>query len=640
MDPEDHPPSDGEDSSEELSNEEGNVPEDVLDFFADEGVLPDEDPEYYMLDDPEFEDVEFHGADPDAWGEFDDDEEWEFGGDEFDEFDSEAESDTSSVEPEEERLACEKMEQTTGGAYFLRPRLFSRVPTIGGVAGGGGLHFQVADNLAAARHPDPADTSILVAVSDPLGVSLYQIPCAGEIASASDSLQADAIDVPRRLGGFQTLGQENFSMAMSRDARFIAVGSEHGLLQIMAVDAAAQRPPHLPPDVVLDQSASTYFYTPLGCPDGPVLVQSIPAPDDTGPWETAHTASHKNFLRAATLQGLDRLLAPQAPEPDAAAEAFHASINLQEVEHNVRQVYSAFCMALGEDTGHPTAAVGAGGSADDGGPEASPAEPERGAVVLAGVMGLGLADQDAAANFALEPESMVNGVRFGMVAGEERLLAAEQSGWVYVFDLAPEDIDYVWINSYMMCSDLGEPAPSWSMRPVQRFPPRLSELGVTLPRRAHTDATAAIGPFGAPCNLAVPSPDGRWIAVCFDTQFIALLDQADRFSRRDLPFALAAEPAHELDPDVAVGAQYIAWNSTSTLLAATSDVLHAVFVWDPATGDIVSRIEGLVRPCLPLAFAPWDDAVLVVAEETKLVHVWRVSRGAPLVRNFREGGLQ
>lgn len=36
--------------------------------------------------------------------------------------------------------------------------------------------------------------------------------------------------------------------------------------------------------------------------------------------------------------------------------------------------------------------------------------------------------------------------------------------------------------------------------------------GVEVKRDGRQRRTAAIGPFGVPVNLAVPSPDGRWIA--------------------------------------------------------------------------------------------------------------------------------
>lgn len=42
----------------------------------------------------------------------------------------------------------------------------------------------------------------------------------------------------------------------------------------------------------------------------------------------------------------------------------------------------------------------------------------------------------------------------------------------------------------------------------------------------------------------------------------------------------------------------MAWNRSSTLLAVSSDALHAVFVFEPASGRLVMRVEGHRRPCL------------------------------------------
>lgn len=46
------------------------------------------------------------------------------------------------------------------------------------------------------------------------------------------------------------------------------------------------------------------------------------------------------------------------------------------------------------------------------------------------------------------------------------------------------------------------------------------------------------------------------------------------------------------------GSQYVAWNSSSSLLAATSDALHAVFVFEPGSGAMAMRVEAHTRPCL------------------------------------------
>lgn len=58
--------------------------------------------------------------------------------------------------------------------------------------------------------------------------------------------------------------------------------------------------------------------------------------------------------------------------------------------------------------------------------------------------------------------------------------------------------------------------------------------------------------------------------------------------------ALCSGPLSSL----AAGAQYLAWNASSTLLAVSSDALHAVFVFEPHSGRLVLRVEGHRHPCL------------------------------------------
>ena len=82
-----------------------------------------------------------------------------------------------------------------------------------------------------------------------------------------------------------------------------------------------------------------------------------------------------------------------------------------------------------------------------------------------------------------------------------------------------------------------------------------------------------------------------------DSQSVFLVDQAAGFSRHQLAFDLAGGRdfvEEGLDP----GAQYVAWNASSTLLAVTSDALHAVFVFEAASGRMVLRAESHAKPCL------------------------------------------
>jgi len=63
---------------------------------------------------------------------------------------------------------------------------------------------------------------------------------------------------------------------------------------------------------------------------------------------------------------------------------------------------------------------------------------------------------------------MVNGVRFGLVGGRSRLVAAEQSGYVYVLESPPRGCPPDALADALVCTGLGEPSERWGMRPVSR----------------------------------------------------------------------------------------------------------------------------------------------------------------------------
>jgi hypothetical protein len=51
-------------------------------------------------------------------------------------------------------------------------------------------------------------------------------------------------------------------------------------------------------------------------------------------------------------------------------------------------------------------------------------------------------------------------------------------------------------------------------------------------------------------------------------------------------------------PAAPAGSQYCAWNASSSLLAVSSDALHAVFVFEAGSGRLALRVEDHLRPCL------------------------------------------
>lgn len=321
------------------------------------------------------------------------------------------------------------------------------------------------------------------------------------------------------------------------------------------------------------------------------------------------------------------------------------------------------------------------------------------AVMLRGMFALGL-DPIQAQEMPFLSDGMCNGVRWGRVAGRQRLLAADQSGYVYIFEQpepGPSSSSASRGGSgaggsngdlraeQLLCRGLGQPSPSrnWEMRPVnffgaeqhalgarlsqqhaqpaaQQVPragPRLPERPVHAAAAGATKAapaealapnymTAALGPYPAPCNLAEPSPDGRWIAVVGDTQAVFLVDQQAGFDWHPLRFDLVNPRARRwvqahVENDRERGAQYVAWNSSSSLLAVSSDALFAVFVFDPHSRQMVLRIENHIHPCLCIGFAPWDDRMLIYSEESKRVHIRRVPEaGAGAARQGAAGSQQ
>ena len=195
-------------------------------------------------------------------------------------------------------------------------------------------------------------------------------------------------------------------------------------------------------------------------------------------------------------------------------------------------------------------------------------------VVLAAVVGLGFPSAEAAAARPFHESGMVNGIRFGLVGGRQRLVAADQSGWVYILEVPPPcHWEELW--AALPCASLGAASALWALRPVtmlKALDALHSEDMVRAVQLKWVDApvlsTAAVGPFPTPVNMATPSPDGAWIAVVGDSLEIYLVDQGAGFSWRTARLALAGPPP-EQDPDVTAGAQRgrVRWHRWLMLVA-------------------------------------------------------------------------
>jgi hypothetical protein len=88
-----------------------------------------------------------------------------------------------------------------------------------------------------------------------------------------------------------------------------------------------------------------------------------------------------------------------------------------------------------------------------------------------------------------------------------------------------------------------------------------------------------------------------------------------RFARRkplllNLDPDLQGVPQHEIDSG-SLGYQYCAWNSSSDLIAASSDFMRIVAVWSVPQGQLVSSFaQHSVAPVLPVTFLPYKPGEL------------------------------
>ncbi len=246
---------------------------------------------------------------------------------------------------------------------------------------------------------------------------------------------------------------------------------------------------------------------------------------------------------------------------------------------------------------------------------------------------------------------MANAVRFGRLGGKERLLVTNQNGSIYVFEVprreeVEECLDegrdasplFMCTSFYDLPASLGQegadrlaklskkvsvaPVETWveGLRNLQSF--ELSRSLGAIARQQY--ATNVIGSFPIALNCAVPSPDGKWIAVVGDSPvvFICPADKViegrpvglqddpvslpERFIRLKLP---ATEEVRR------PFSQYCNWNASSTLVAASSDNGRYVCVWQTSNWTLVKMFDSSPRPCLPLAFADNLDSVLLWAED-------------------------
>lgn len=607
----------------------------------------------------------------DVWDDDEEEDMWlhddEFLGD----FDDDDFSDASTVEPDDEAEACDRAVEATLDRHLLHPPTPYALPS-------SSFHFQSADALAVASDPH-CPGSTLVATMDTDGVLLFRMPSVGSMTQVGGPPQS-----MKFLGGVESPSQSAYSMEISPSGRYLLAGGEEGSLEMYLIDSRAPQRPPIPAEVTAPLGErQPFFYLPIIPRDTDWVTGSRPrrvaqevhemltaprneqVPQHASPKNYPRTINDARFLNvlgfrdtaALTPENAEEVLPPEMPEGAEPTkrvpfgwvprDLFYAAAVDEQVVGLEEQFIKFANMVGGPDKIDWQMEDEMGdaemeGAIDTQGTEAvvQPAAPlpQRGALCLGGMLVLGYPDHDTAVQNTTNEDGMVNGVRFGVVAGKERVLAAEQSGKVYVFEVPSADTPIEEVASSMMCEGLGAPSSHWRMQPVVAFSAADNPFGAALTRRATVLSTATIGPFGVPLNMAAASPDGNWIAVVGDHKKVHLLDQKNGFADRELPFEPARFDYDFLDTDIEVGAQYCTWNSSSSLLAVTSDALHAVFVFSVPSGQLVMRVEGFIRSVLPVTFAPWSDNVLIFAEESKMLHVRVVDLDGGVVNyNAREG---
>lgn len=161
------------------------------------------------------------------------------------------------------------------------------------------------------------------------------------------------------------------------------------------------------------------------------------------------------------------------------------------------------------------------------------------------------------------------------------------------------------------------PAHAWINQPVPPLQP------IT---RANVDEMEVVAAWGVPGELAMYSPDGKWLAFQ-SGQYIRLHDSETLEFARYLPFA----------PSTSISQSYSwepVWSADGTMVAVVSGN-DTILVYRLADGQLLQTLEGQDR-ITALAFSP-DSSLLAVggaksenffeSETQRTIHLWRVADG-------------
>ncbi|MEW5300986.1 MAG: hypothetical protein WDW36_003872 [Sanguina aurantia] len=243
--------------------------------------------------------------------------------------------------------------------------------------------------------------------------------------------------------------------------------------------------------------------------------------------------------------------------------------------------------------------------------------------------------------------SMINCVRFGSCFGQMRLLITCQETAIFMFNIPP----WSGVPSELppfkdfVCKDLPKFSQSHLMDP-----PVLAVTDVVEHFTQTTEGFNQLFTFqgehpcchlsllGKPFNAAEPSPDGRWMAIAMDAPMLLLLSCESSAPQQQPRLLTVPVPEGWVkSAEVAQACQYLRFNATSTILAASSDALKCVLLFDVASGILLSRYS-LDRAALALAWAPWGDGrVLCYSSDKGSVYITHLdTRTAPCRIRIRQ----
>jgi hypothetical protein len=109
-----------------------------------------------------------------------------------------------------------------------------------------------------------------------------------------------------------------------------------------------------------------------------------------------------------------------------------------------------------------------------------------------------------------------------------------------------------------------------------------------------------------PLNICECSPDGQWLAVGVDQAAVLLVPAGVGYQHKACKVLdmcpLLSPRMGDNGHQGTLGCQYVAFNSSSILLAATSDHLRMASVFDVVSGQLVATFSLHNRPLLPVRF--------------------------------------